>query len=594
MAVERVAESGQTQTQSPAASQAPLSDTAFEDLLTEVLQRVRMARDEQVRWRLLMDAVVTLAADLSLDELLTRIVRIAADLAGATYAALGVLGAEPRRRLRTFITYGLSEEQIKRIGDLPEGHGLLGLIIDRPEALRLHDIASHQQSYGFPAEHPAMHSFLGVPVRTRGQVFGNLYLTEKIGGGDFTEQDENIVVALAAAAGVAIENARLHEDAARRQRWLSATNEVTTRLMSEVNDAGSLASDLQLIADRAREVAGCDLAWIVTGPDADQLRLRVVSGMAIDQAQVRTVAVEYAIAGATVRSGAPTMVENMAEDERASAFGVLPVERLGPVMMLPLRDVDSSGHAETEGVLALGWTHERAALAHDVEVELPAAFAEQVALAIRVARARHDRLKLAVYEDRDRIGRDLHDLVIQRLFAIGLNLQGALRWSSDPRLVERLDSSVEEIDETIRDIRRTIFELGAMAKAGTDLQSEITALVKRAASSLKVRPSLAFEGPVRLRVGTDLVPDALAVLTEALSNAGRHAQASEIAVHVHVAEDLTLSVRDNGRGIPQDAVESGLANMRERARRRGGTCEVSVVEPTGTLIEWSVPLPRQS
>lgn len=591
MPVEHVG--GAEQRLDPAGEDSPMSEVGFEDLLTEVIRRVRLARDEQVRWRLLMDAVVTLAADLSLDELLTRIVRIAADLAGATYAALGVIGSEPQRRLRTFITYGLSEAQIERIGELPEGHGLLGLIIDRPQPLRLHDIAAHGESYGVPPAHPPMHSFLGVPVRTRGQVFGNLYLTEKIGGGHFTEQDESIVVALAAAAGVAIENARLHDDAARRQRWLAAANEVSTRLMSEVEDAETVIDDLQLIADRAREVAEADLAWIVTGPDADRLRLRVISGMEIDEGKAEPVAPEFAIAGSVVRTGEPTVIENMAEDERANTFGVLPVDELGPVMMFPLRDVDSDGHAETEGVLALAWRHELASLAHDIDLDLPVAFAEQSALAIRVARSRRDRQQLAVYEDRDRIGRDLHDLVIQRLFAIGLNLQSALGWTDDERLRDRIDSSVEEIDETIRDIRRTIFELGAMARAGTDLQSEVTALVKRAARSLKVRPSLAFEGPVRLAVAPDLVPDALAVLTEALSNAGRHAQATHIAVRVSAADQLTVTVRDDGRGIPADATESGLANLRERAVRRGGDCVVSPARPTGTVVEWSVPLPRQ-
>ncbi|MCA1984761.1 GAF domain-containing sensor histidine kinase [Nocardioides nematodiphilus] len=579
-----------------AADEATLSEAGLEVLLTEVLDRVQTARDEQVHWRLLTDAVVTMAADLSLDELLTRIVQIAADLAGAAYAALGVLGPEPRgrRRLRTFITYGLSEEQVRRIGELPEGHGLLGRIIDRPEPLRLHDLAMSGHSSGFPAAHPGMHSFLGVPVRTKGSVFGNLYLTEKIGGGDFTEHDESIVVALAAAAGVAIENARLHEDAARRQRWLSAANDVTTALMSELNEPDVPADDLQLIADRARAAADADVAWIVTGPDAEHLRLQVASGIEIDPSKAETVDADFAIAGSVARTGAATVVEDIANDERASAFGVLPIERLGLVMMLPLRGVDSAGHVENEGVLALAWEHERADVALDLPVELPASFAKQAALAIRVARSRHDREQLALYADRDRIGRDLHDLVIQRLFAIGLNLQSALRWTGDPRAAERLDerlnSSVDEIDETIRDIRRTIFELGALAKGGTDLQTEVTALVKRAASSLKVRPSLAFEGPVRSLVGAELVPDVLAVLSETLSNAGRHAQATDIAVRIRAADELTLTVRDNGRGIPADAVESGLSNIRERAERHHGACVIARAEPSGTIIEWSVPL----
>ena len=184
------------------AERARLSDTGLDDLLRELLGRVQGVLDEQARWRLLLDAVVTMGADLSLDRLLSRIVAIAGDLAGAQYAALGVLGPGPDR-LRTFITHGLSQTQVNEIGDLPTGHGLLGLIIDRPEPLRLHDIAEHPASYGFPPGHPPMKSFLGVPVRIRDRVFGNLYLTEKVGGGDFTEQDEAIVVALAAADDVA-------------------------------------------------------------------------------------------------------------------------------------------------------------------------------------------------------------------------------------------------------------------------------------------------------------------------------------------------------------------------------------------------------
>ena len=213
--------------------------------------------------------------------LLSRIVEIASGLAGAQYAALGVLGVGPERRLRTFVTHGMSPSQVSEIGDLPTGHGLLGLIIDRPEPLRLHDIAEHPASYGFPPSHPPMSSFLGVPLRIRDQVFGNLYLTEKVGGGDFTKQDEEIVVALAAAAGVAIENARLSEQAAHRERWLSATAEITGTL-SGASPTGD-RDPLQLVADRAREVADADVAWIVAGPDADDLRVRVTSGAAVDR-----------------------------------------------------------------------------------------------------------------------------------------------------------------------------------------------------------------------------------------------------------------------------------------------------------------------
>ena len=367
-------------------------------------------RDEH-RWRLLLDAVVTMAGGHSLDELLTRIVEVACDLAGAKYAALGVLGEHREQRLRLFVTTGISEEVAAHIGDPPSGRGVLGLLIDHPEPVRLHDIQAHPQSYGFPPNHPPMHSFLGVPVRTGDRIFGNLYLAEKLGGGEFTAADEEIVIALAGAAGVVIENAQLQEERAR----------------------------------------------------------------------------------------------------------------------------------------------------------------------------------LAVFEDRDRIGRDLHDIVIQRLFAIGLRLQGGLKWTDDPRLTERLDEAVDEIDKTIRDIRQTIFELTTTPKSG-DLQTRITNLVDRVASQLKFRPSLTFEGPIRLAVGDELANDVVAVLREVLSNAARHAQASEVSVEVAVGEDLVVRVRDNGVGVPVGATESGLANLRRRAAAHGGRCTVSDVEPSGTLIEWSVPL----
>ena len=247
----------------------------FEDLLREVLARVNGALDEQARLRLLLDAVVAMAADLKLDGVLARIVEIAGRLTGARYVALGVLASGPNKRLRTFVHHGMSPVQVEEIGELPTGHGILGLLIDRPEPLRLHEIAAHPASYGFPPGHPPMSSFLGVPVRIRDQVFGNLYLTEKSGDTDFTQQDEDIVVALAAAAGVAIENARLYEEAGRREEWLAATAEITGLL----SGSGAIEDALQLVADRARLLAEADVAWLAVGT-VEHLELRALSGRA--------------------------------------------------------------------------------------------------------------------------------------------------------------------------------------------------------------------------------------------------------------------------------------------------------------------------
>ena len=249
------------------ADEAGLERVEFDDLLREVLTRVHGVLDEQDRQRLLLDAVVTMAADLSLDGVLARIVTIASNLVDAQYAALGVLDVR-RDRLRTFIHHGMTDDQVAEIGELPSGHGLLGLIIDQPEPLRLSDLTAHPASYGIPPGHPPMSSFLGVPVRIRDRVFGNLYLTEKAGGVDFTEQDESIVIALAAAAGVTIENARLYEEAAQRQEWLSATAEIAAVLADPASGQngsadrgrpGSLRGRRRPGVDRRR--AGTRRAW---------------------------------------------------------------------------------------------------------------------------------------------------------------------------------------------------------------------------------------------------------------------------------------------------------------------------------------------
>ena len=306
------------------------------------------SESHDARWQLLLDAVVGMAADLTLDDLLTRIVEVAADLAGARYAALGVIDEDHDRRLRSFITHGLTDDERARIAHLPEGHGLLGLLIDRPEPLRMCQIASHPSSYGFPEGHPAMASFLGVPVRIRDKVFGNLYLTEKIDGGEFSEQDERIVVALAAAAGVANENARLHEDAARRERWLAAGAELTAVLLRPDTEE----SALQIVADRARELAGADASWVVAGPDDGHLTLRVVSGMPADPTVMARLDLSSSLARSVVRSGVPIAVEDLSADRRAlDVAAALGWDPLGPTVIVPLRssqDVDG-----VEGVVGV-------------------------------------------------------------------------------------------------------------------------------------------------------------------------------------------------------------------------------------------------
>jgi len=557
-----------------------IADAEFEDLLHEVLNRVNGALDEQERLRLLLDAVVSMGAGLSLDGVLARIVEIARELTGANYAALGVLDSGPKDGLRTFVHRGMNPVQVQEIGALPTGHGLLGLLVEKPQPLRLHEIASHPDSYGFPPGHPPMSSFLGVPVRIRDQVFGNLYLTEKVGGIDFSQEDEHMVIALATAAGVAIENARLYEEAKRREQWLEATAEISGLLSSD--SAGD--HSLQTIADRARQVAAADVAWIVVGTE-DHLTVRIVSGHQVSASDLKDVSMDRSLAREVLRTGEPIVVEDIERDPRAVALSQLSGwPTLGPAIVVPLRTDDV-----VVGTLALAWSPDNADRFHEVEARLPASFAEQAALALQVLRARASEQRLAVFEDRDRIGRDLHDLVIQRLFAVGLSLQSVSRISDVPQVTKRIEAAVDDLDATIKDIRRSIFALG-ISEASADLQTELTSMVDRAAATMKFRPTLQIDGPLRTLVPDDTAPDLLAVLAEALSNASRHANASSITVTVHAGEELRLVVDDDGIGLPEKVQESGLRNIRERALNLGGTCTVESSPGQGTTVCWTVPL----
>ena len=511
----------------PSTAFPPLAGAGLDDLLRELLNRVGDVVQDQRRLRVLLDAVVGIAGDLSLDSVLHRIVQVASELADARYAALGVLGTGSEQPLSAFVHHGMSEEQRDLLGDLPKGHGLLGQIIDQPRPLRLHDLSEHPSSYGFPENHPRMRSFLGVPIRIGDRVFGNLYLTEKTGDRDFTEQDEAVVVALAAAAGVAIENARLYEEASRREHWLGAGAEVTALLTTGVGTEDALRT----VVDRAREVASADLAAILVRTEQNELDMVVVSGTSVHEDALPRVPVEGSLAGRVIESGETVIVEN-AQHDRRTARAFLPPgwPEIGPLVMVPLRGPDG-----VEGVLTLAWAPGELTSFRLVDMRMAERFAAQAALALQISRARADREKLAVFEDRDRIARDLHDLVIQRLFAIGLGLENTARRTQQDDVRARLASAVDDIDETIRDIRRSIFAL-SVATDSTDLRATVAELVERAAKLLGFRPSLRFEGPVDSYVTAELATHVLAVLGEALTNAARHAEAKHVWVLVSARE----------------------------------------------------------
>jgi signal transduction histidine kinase len=557
----------------PSLHLSPLSQVRLDELLRELLDRVGEVAASRERLRALLDAVVGIGTDLDLHSTLRRIVAAACHLTGAKFGALGVIG--PDRSLVEFITQGIDDEQHKLIGDLPRGHGVLGLLIEEPRPIRMPDITAHPRAYGFPAAHPPMYSFLGVPVRIRDQVFGNLYLAEKTGGGQFSDDDEELMVALAVAAGAAIDNARLYAQARRRQRWLEAAAEITAVLLGEVNRTEAL----QLVATRALEVAEADVALVASYDETDDaLTVEVAAGN-----------VPVDLVGASLparRSEFASVVgeRHIAVVEDLGKAAAWPVDlHTGTALLVPL-----GAGGETLGALAVAYGRGSVAFAEDPDVALVETFAGQAALALERARAQDEREMLAVLGDRERIARDLHDVVIQRLFAAGMQLQGAARHSVRPEVGERIDGVVDALDTTIRDIRGAIFEL--RSPSPSDVRTQVRDLVMEARDSLGFRPDLALDGPVGSALPEPVASGLLAVLREALSNVARHAKASTVRVRVSLAGGrLELTVVDDGVGIGEVARRSGLDNMRRRAEELGGTLTLQPTSPHGTTLTWSAP-----
>jgi signal transduction histidine kinase len=363
----------------------------------------------------ILDAIFAISSDLELPAVLERIVQVACDQTGARYGALGVLGADIEAGeilLSEFITEGIDDSVVTQIAHLPRGLGILGHVIRHPQPLRLDDISAHPDSVGFPAGHPAMHTFLGVPIRIRNQVFGNLYLTEKRGGGPFTAADETLAVALASAAGVAIENARLHE--------------------------------------RVQE--------------------------------------------------------------------------------------------------------------------------------------------LALLHERERIARDLHDTVIQRLFATGLGLQALSRLVRDDTVADKIQAAVDELDATIREIRGVIFELQSHEHELYSCRVRVLALAAEMTPTLGFEPRVRFDGPVDSIVGLQLAEHLLAALRELLSNVARHARANAVDIRVRAGIEVSLTVEDDGVGVSAvSGAGLGLANLSDRARGLGGSFRLEAAPPHGVRAVWSVP-----
>lgn len=544
----------------------------LDELLAQLVDRARGVQAAQERLRWLLHANALVAGDLSLPVVLRHIVVAARDLLGARYAALGVLGRD--RELEQFVHAGMDEELVARIGDLPRGRGILGLLTSEPVPIRLADLSTHPAAAGFPPGHPPMGSFLGVPVRIGEEVFGNLYLTERFGG-EFTADDEQLAIALAAAAGGAIASARRFAESEQRRRWLDASGELVPLLLS-----GQAEQPHALITQHAAAATDADFAALAVPYESDQVIVTGVSGPLAAGLMNQTAPLATSLAGQAISTGKAALVTGSRLHAAAAALGA----GTGPLIVVPL-----AAGEQVRGALLLG----RAA-AHpgftETDLDMAASFADHAALAMELAQARADQIMLARVADHDRIAGDLHDHVIQELFALGMSLQSQAA-RSDPATAERVNGYADTLDEVIRKIRTSIYGLRQPRQASASLHARLIEIIEEHA------PQLGFTADIRLSGTLDpdpdeaLAHDILAVTREALSNCARHARATAVSISVALQDGLiTLDITDNGRGLGTPARSSGLASMRRRAERNGGTIQLTTPDGGGTRLSWTARL----
>jgi signal transduction histidine kinase len=566
-----------------------LSQPRLRELLSEVKERVELIIDARDRMDGLVEAMLAVTSGLDLDETLRTIVHTATSLVDARYGALAVRGHD--QQVTQFIDEGMDDETRELIGRLPAGHGVLGVVFNQPKPLRLDELSNHPASVGFPAHHPPMHTFLGVPVRIRDEVFGSLYLTEKASGQPFTEDDDVLVQALAAAAGIAVDNARLYESARTRQAWIEATRDIATEFLAGTEPDLVLAH----VVDHARTLTGSHQSFLasaaVPAKGLDEVTELIVTQWSGPGAghEDWTVHTDGSALGEAFTRRTPLRFDDAAQVDLGA-----PLPNVGPALILPLCTPDATLGALVT-VRPVG-----AAPYTDELVELTAAFTDQAALAMQLADTQRRMRELDIIADRDRIARDLHDHVIQRLFAIGLTLQGAVPQARVPEVQERLSTVINDLQEVVQEIRTSIFDLHSGSADGTGVQQRIESAIRQQTADAKLRATIQVTGPLSV-LEAELADHAEAVVREAVSNAVRHSGGDLVTVEIGVADDLSIVVTDNGWGIPNHVIRSGLHNLEQRAEKADGQFTIGpgahradasdgTVRP-GTRLSWSVPLP---
>jgi signal transduction histidine kinase len=541
---------------------------------------VAAAADPRTQARLssLVEVNRSIVAELSLAALLRRIVEAARTVAHAEYAALGVVGLDGQ--LDQFVHSGMTKDVVAAIGELPRGRGVLGALISDPRPIRLTSISDHPRSSGFPPAHPSMGSFLGVPIQSRGEIFGNLYLTNRVDAAEFTSEDEELVVAIAATAGVAIENARLYEDSRRQQEWLRASADISRELLQETTTASQI---LTHVADTVRRLAAADVVSVVfPGATAGMLTVQIARGHRARELLGHTYAAAGSLAGEAMSSGQARL---LSADHGGYFVHLQSAFDVGPVMACPL-----VGEAGVRAAIIVGRKVGSPAFTQ-ADLKTAEAFTNHAAIGLELNDRREGERRLEVLEDRARIARDLHDHVIQRLFATGLTIQAAAVRCADPALTAMLQAAVDGMDDTIRQIRTSIFELQDQDAVGAD--SPRAALIDVVASvepALGFVPDLTFAGPVDTLIRPGVLDDAEAVVREGLTNIAKHADATRVEISVVAStRHLTIEIADNGSVVPTGDRHSGLANLERRAQLRRGACSFLHDEGGGRL-RWTAAL----
>jgi len=538
-----------------------------------------MAAGRRDRKDVLLEAGLTLASELSLPIVLQRIVDLAAEVTDARYGALGVIGAG--EELVDFITTGISAKQRRAIGDLPRGRGLLGLLIREPSIVRIRDIRSHAESVGFPPNHPPMHSFLGAPVRAMGTTYGNIYLADKRGAEEFSLEDEGSLRVLATQAGVAIANASLYQESMRRERWLEALREITGDILGGA-DASSL---LTSIAEHARDLAGAASATITTPTSSPaQLEVSAAVGAYAEDVRGQSVPAAKSISGKVIQPGKPLHTDDASTHGRAYQ-PIIRMGHVGPAIFVPLRV-----RGKATGTLMVA-NLEGGRRFDEGTIRLVETFADQASVAIEYGRAQADLRRLGLMEERERIAKELHDGIIQSLFAVGMNLQSTALMSGSTETSSRVEGAVGELDRVIRDLRNYIFGLrpGILADRHLDqaLQELGAEIQKRSPTQVEV------EVDAELAAGVSSNAHQIVQLTrEALSNVARHAQAGRALVRLaRKGNNAVLVIEDDGVGfdVRRDSAGNGLRNMRERAAAMGGTLRVTSKAGKGTRLSLTFP-----